>query len=60
MTTVAGDAIATPRLELRDITKSYPSVVANNRVNLLYDNMLDRIHALSLDQVLIQTKSDLI
>jgi hypothetical protein len=29
-----------------------------NRVNLLYYNMLDRIHALGLDQVLIQPKSD--
>jgi hypothetical protein len=35
-----------------------PFVFQINRVNLLYYNMLDRIHALGLDQVLIQPKSD--
>ncbi len=34
MTTTAGDEAIIPRLELRNITKSYPSVVANQRVSL--------------------------
>jgi len=34
------------------------AVIQIERVNLLYYNMLDRIHALRLDHVLIQPKSD--
>lgn len=43
MTKAAGGAAATPRLELRDISKSYPAVVANDRVNLCV--MPGEIHA---------------
>ena len=43
MTITAADAGATPRLELRNITKIYPSVVANDHVSLKV--MPGEIHA---------------
>jgi simple sugar transport system ATP-binding protein len=43
MATTAGGEVRIPRLELRSITKSYPSVVANDHVNLRV--MPGEIHA---------------